>query len=116
MIKDFRVYFNKHEQFFDVFLHDVTPITFQRRKGGRWGYFIRNGKYKRRGKFGEIHLVKSRVRVDGVAHELDHLRMAWYFCKWIVITPNNEERFCTFGDELTRKFWKAYEKYLAEHG
>jgi hypothetical protein len=37
--------------------------------------------------------------------------MAWCFARWIIITPNNEEWFCRFGDELTRKFWRKYEQY-----
>lgn len=56
-------------------------------------------------------MVKSRIRHDTVAHELQHLMFAWYFCKWIVITPNNEEWSCIFFDELTRNFWKEYERY-----
>ena len=111
MSPDFRVFFNKNRQFFEVYLHDVHPNTFQSRGGGRWGYWTSTFENPRRGKFGEIHLVKSRVRPDSVAHELDHLRMAWLFAKWIVITPRNEERFCTFGDELTRRFWREYEKH-----
>lgn len=111
MFPTFRVYFRRKLQFFDVFLHDVLPETFQKGGGGRWGYFICNGRYKRKGKFGEIHLVESRVRPDLVSHELDHLRMAWLFARWIIITPNNEEKFCKFGDELIRNFYREYHKY-----
>jgi hypothetical protein len=112
MSDSFRVFFNHNRQFFEVYLHDVHPNTFSRKGGGRWGYFIRTGSSNpRRGKFGEIHLVKSRVRHDSVSHELDHLRMKWLFSKWIIVTPNNEEWFCTIGDELTRKFWNEYERY-----
>lgn len=111
MSETFRVFFNRNRQFFDVYLWDVHPTTFSNWKGGRWGYFVYSDEHPRKGKFGEIHLVKRRVRPDLVSHELDHLRMRWCFEKWIIITPRNEEWFCRFGDELTRKFWKAYDNY-----
>jgi hypothetical protein len=111
MPADFRVFFNRNRQFFEVYLHDVHPNTFERRGGGRWGYFLCGDDPPRFGKFGEIHLVKSRVRPDTVSHELDHLRMKWLFQRWIIVTPRNEEKFCTFGDELTRKFWREHERF-----
>jgi hypothetical protein len=111
MHETFRVFFNRKKQFFDVFIWNVHPNTFHTWKAGRWGYYLDNIEHPRRGKFGEIHLVKSRIRPDLVSHELDHLRMKWYFVKWIIITPNNEEKFCIFGDELTRRFWREYNKH-----
>ena len=111
MPESFRVFFNRKRQFFDVYLHDVSPNTFNRKGGGRWGYFVATWEHPRRGKFGEIHLVKSRVRPDTVSHELDHLRCEWMFKRWIILTPKNEEQWCKFGDELTRNFWREYGKY-----
>lgn len=111
MDENFRVFFNKNRQFFGVYLWDVHPTTFKSWGGGRWGYFdLDTIEHPRRGRFGDIHLVKSRVRPDLVSHELDHLRLRWCFEKWIIITPNNEEWFATFGDELTRKFWREYNR------
>ena len=111
MLESFRVVFNHNRQFFKVYLHDVSPITFKRKGGGRWGYWLTTCENPRRGLFGELHLVKSRVRPDTVSHELDHLRCAWMFKKFIIVTPKNEEWFCTMGDELHRKFWREYGKY-----
>ena len=112
---NFRVFFNRRKQFFEVYLHDVHPNTFKRKGGGRWGYFVKTWEHPRRGRFGEIHLVKNRIRPDIVAHELDHLRCEWMFSKWIIVTPKNEEWFCTFGDSLTRNFWREYVKYQQNH-
>jgi len=110
-MESFRVYFRKRKQFFDVYLHFIHPNTFQRKGGGLWGYYQ---PYKERGRFGlfgQIHLVRSRVRVDVVAHELDHLRCDWIFTNKIKLSTRNEEWFCKFGDELTRKFWREYDKH-----
>ncbi len=111
MQESFRVFFNRKNQWFNVFLHDVSPNTFQRRKSGRWGYWLATWSNPRRGLFGEIHLVRSRVRPDVVVHELDHLRCEWLFARNMAITPKNEEWWCTFGDELVRKFYREYERY-----
>ena len=111
MLESFRVFFRKRKQFFDVYLHDTTPETFNRRGGGRWGYYLSRWEVSNEGFFGEIHLVKSRVRVDVLSHELDHLRMDYIFSNSIVLSTRNEEWFCRFGDELTRNFWREYEKY-----
>lgn len=106
----FRVYFNHHRQWFDVHLEDVHPDTFNRHNGSRWGYFQANYEFPRRGLFGEIHLVASRVTRDLVAHELLHLWIEWLRTKDITIVPQNEEKYVVLFDELTRRFWKEYEK------
>ena len=69
----FRVYFNRRRQYVSVFLHEVSPQTFHRRGGGRWGYYVPAEVRGRIGKFGELHFVLDRVRPDVVAHELLHL-------------------------------------------
>ena len=108
---EFTFYFNRRRQWIDVTLHDVSPQTFVRRNGTRWGYYqsetLRND---RRGKFGEIHLVASRVTPDLAAHELFHLLADWLRCKGMTITPQNEERLAWLFDEMTRNFWREYGK------
>lgn len=110
-LKSFRVYFFKKKQWVDVYLHDVHPNTFYRKGGGRWGYFIPNRKSSRSGLFGEIHLVKERIRPDLILHELDHLRLEWLFANRVGLGTRNEEWFCKFGDEIMRNFYREYYKY-----
>lgn len=112
MEQSFRVFFRKRRQFFNVYLHETTPETFQRKGGGRWGYFVPRWESSRTGWFGDIHLVSSRVRVDVVQHELDHLRLEWIFSNEIVLSTRNEEWYCKFGDELIRNFYREYNKYV----
>ena len=108
---NFRVYFNGRRQWLEVMLHDVSPSTFERRNGTPWGYYQAAAERKdRSGKFGEIHLVRARVRHDLAAHELFHVLADWMGCKGMQITPQNEERLALFFDELTRNFWRAYER------
>jgi len=106
----FKIYFNKNKQWLEIYLHDIHPNTFERKGGGRWGYFDRTWDNPRRGKFGEIHLVKSRVRDDLISHELLHAVFEWYFSRNLKITRRNEERICEFQDELVRKFYREYRK------
>ena len=115
--RSFRVHFNHRSQWFDVFLYDVNPSTFQRRDAGRWGFFDRTDneqpifENKRVGKFGELHLIDShlrQLRADTVAHELMHLLFAWLRVKNVVVTLRNEETICNRFDELVRNFWKMY--------
>src|SRR5512146_1437043 len=128
MCDTFRVFFRRKRQFFTVYLHDVHPSTFKRNGGGRWGYFVKKWDNPKEGLFGEIHLVKSRVRVDSVSHEIDHLRCEWMFAngryvtikvrgrktlvRGKILTGRNEEWYCRFGDELTRHFWREYKRFI----
>jgi hypothetical protein len=113
-MKNFRIKFNwgrtKEAQWVDVTIWDVHPNTFQQWGGGRWAYFEPGFEHPRKGKFGELHVVESGIREDTVAHEMIHVALAWYFAGWVVITPNNEERFCERVDELVRKFYREYRK------
>lgn len=115
--RSFRVYFNHRSQWFDVYLYDVSPETFQRRDAGRWGFFDRTdneqpiAENKRSGKFGELHLIDSHIRQlrsDTVAHELMHLLFEWLRVKNVVVTTRNEEAICNRYDELVRNFWRTY--------
>lgn len=106
---DFKVNFNHGRQYFVVYLEDVTPTTFHRRGGGRWGFWLGADERKERsGLFGELHLVAERVRNDVVAHELFHVVADWLNGKAIV--PQTEERAALLMDELTRNFWREYGK------
>lgn len=106
----FTIYFNKRKQWIVVQVWDVHPTTFKNWGGGRWGYFDPVWEKPNEGLFGELHLVRSGIREDTVAHELLHVVLGWCFANWIIPTPKNEEKICTFNDELTRKFWKGYRK------
>lgn len=108
-----RVFFNHRRQWLEVEFHDVSANTFQRRNGTRWGYFEAKYEHPRRGFFGEIHLLVSRrrpIRQDTVAHELFHAHAEWMRSKNVALSVYNEERLATLMDELTRNFWKTYEK------
>ena len=94
----------------DVFLHEVTPETFNRRGGGRWGYYLACDSRGRRGKFGELHIVRRRVREDVVAHELFHLLADWLQFRKVELNDRNEEKIAVWMDELTRSFWREYKK------
>jgi|GEM_PF-2272929 len=111
MSGSFRVFFRRKKQFYDVHLWNVHPTTFSNWRGGRWGYFIATWENPKRDKFGEIHLVESRIRVDTVSHELDHLRLEWLFANRVGLGIRNEEWFCKFGDELIRNFYREYGKH-----
>ena len=112
---NFTIYFNKKKQWITVTVWDVHPATFKSWGGGRWAYFNplwneTEGCTPRKGLFGELHLVKSGIREDTMAHELLHVVLGWCFANWIIPTPKNEERLCEFIDELTRKFWRGFRK------
>lgn len=106
----FLIYFNKKRQWITVYLESVSPETFNKRGGGRWGWFIAKWENPKIGEFGEVHLVKSRVREDLVVHELDHVRTEWMWANGFTITRNNEERMTEFLDHLVGQFYKEYRK------
>lgn len=111
----FRVYFNRRLQWLNFFLESVTPQTFHRQGGGRWGYYLRTFQQPRRGEFGEIHHVESRAeREDSIVHELAHawidiLRMR-QGSDTVSITLDNEEKYISILDGLVRNFYREYRK------
>lgn len=118
MQPDFRVFFNRNKQYFDVFLWDVHPNTFARWDAGRWAYVdFETQEHHRKGRFADLHIVKRRFRPDSIRHEIDHLVINWMYGadktrdRQAVINPYNEEWFCEFGDKLSRKIWKEYERH-----
>lgn len=108
---NFNIFFNRRKQWIEVYLHDVTPYKFERSGGGRWGYYDSYVERSiRSGKFGEIHLVSNRVRHDSVAHELGHALFDIVLSKGGSFSRQSEERIAILLDELTRGFWREYEK------
>lgn len=110
------VYFNDDRQWVEFYLHDISPEGFYYRGGGRWGYYHsswtprKDGKPKL-GKFGEIHLVESRIREDVIAHEVFHLFWDWVLANKFKLNTRNEEKFAKFVDEIIGKFYKEYRKW-----
>lgn len=110
MEPDFILKFNEKKQYVEVFLHEVHPNTFQRKKGGRWGYFLATWTNPKCGKFGEIHFVRSRLRLDVIVHELDHVRTEWMWENGFTITRRTEERMASFLDGLVWRFLRELKK------
>lgn len=112
----FRFWFNRRRNWVDVYLHEVTPETFMRRGGGRWGYYVDASERGRVGKFGELHLVRGRVREDVVAHEVFHLFADWIRFRKVELNKDNEyhekteEKLALTFDEFIRSFWREYKK------
>ena len=106
----FKIFFNKKRQWIDIYLWDVHPNTFANWKAGRWGYFIAKWENPKLGIFGEIHLVKSRVREDVVVHELFHALTEWMWANRISMQSSNEERLVSFLDKLVGDFYREYRK------
>lgn len=111
---EFTIYFNKNKQWITVYIHDVHPNTFANWKAGRWGYFEGKWENPRIGFFGEVHLVKSRVREDLVVHELDHVRTEWMWANGTTITRKNEEKMTEFLDILVGRFYREFRKLNKE--
>jgi hypothetical protein len=108
--KSFRFWFNRRRNWIDVFLHEVSPKTFHRWGGGFWGYYMPENNRRRWGKFGEIHLVRRRVREDVIAHEIFHLLSDWLRERKVELNEKNEEKIATLLDEMVRSFWREYKK------
>lgn len=109
-MNEFSIYFNKRRQWITVTIWDVHPETFKSWGGGRWAYFLAGWENPRQGYFGELHLVKSGIREDTMAHELFHVICEILWARRDAITKYNEEKYASLMDELTGKFWKFYRK------
>lgn len=109
-MEGFNIYFNKNKQWVKIILWDVHPNTFANWRGGRWGYFISTYENPKIGEFGEVHLVKSRIREDVIAHEMFHVMVEWMWSNGETITRKNEERYTEFLDQLVGKFFKQFNK------
>lgn len=109
-METFRFWFNRRHNWVTVYLHDVTPETFMRRGGGRWGYYVAHDGRGRLGKFGELHLVRRRIREDVVVHEIFHLLADWLRFRKVELNDRNEEKIAQWFDEMVRNFYKEYKK------
>lgn len=109
-METFLIFFNKKRQWITVTIWNVHPATFKNWGGGRWAYFESCWDNPKRGFFGELHLVKSGIREDTIAHELFHVLCEIMWSSRDAITSRNEERYASLLDELTGKFWKGYRK------
>lgn len=107
---DFKIYFNKRRQWLDVTLWDVHPTTFARWGSGRWAYFLATWDNPKQGEFGELHMVKSGIRVDTLVHEIIHVLAEWTLANRDPLCPRNEERLATMCDEITRRFVRELRK------
>ena len=109
----FTIKFNKGRQWILVTIWDVHPTTFQNWGGGRWAYFEPqkvDNVTPIRGLLGELHMVKSGIRDDTVAHEMFHVLCEIIYSRRDAITGSNEERYAALLDELVRKFRQGYNK------
>lgn len=106
----FLLYFNRRRQFAKVYLWDAHPVTFYNWNETRWGYFLPTWKFIRSGEFGELHFVTSRLRVDTIYHELDHLRREWIWCARNEWTGRQEESLVCFMDKLYYEFIRQLSK------
>jgi hypothetical protein len=110
-MKKFNVSFRKNKQYVTVYLHSVSPETFQRMGGGRWGYYLpAENRNNFRGFFGEIHLVENRLRMDLISHELFHFVSDFIYSRGRGLSPYNEEYYASIMDEVTRNLIKALRK------
>lgn len=112
---DFTFYFKynkrrKEVQWINVFMWDVHPTTFERWGGGRWCYFEPKWVNTREGLFGEWHMVKSRIRFDGIIHEFVHLATELMWINGETITRRNEERMCELSDRIAGSFRRGLRK------
>lgn len=107
---NFHIHFNRNRQWITVTIWDVHPTTFNNWGGGRWAYFQARWENPKSGFFGELHLVKSGIRDDTVAHEMFHVLCEIIYARRDAITTYNEEKYASLLDELVRKFRQGYKK------
>lgn len=62
----------------------------------------------RTGLFGEIHLVQKEITPGYVAHEIQHFLYDWLQTQ--SQTSGTNEKMATLAGEVTRKFWKEYDR------
>lgn len=103
----FRFHFGRKKTVVEVYLWSVHPNTFERWDNGRWGYFDISEKES---VFGELHFVKSRLRLDTIVHEIEHARVEWMWQNGHTITRKNEEKMTSLLDEMVRKFLRELRK------
>lgn len=65
---------------------------------------------KKKGLFGEIHLLKSIIGAGYVAHEIQHFIYDWYLPN--MDDPDINERMAHLTGEITSNFWTEYYKVV----
>jgi hypothetical protein len=109
-LEEFKVKFNSNKQYINVFVYDVHPTTFERWNGTYWAYFEPTWTNPKDGEFGQLHMVKSGIREDTVAHELFHVLCEFVWANRDAITGKNEEKYAELFDSLIRNFYREYRK------
>lgn len=106
----FSFYFDKGKLLWiDVYLYDVHPNTFASWRAGRWAYWQPEDPC-RSGLFGSLHFIRSRLRLDTISHELDHVRQEWLWANRSAWTGKNEEAIVEVKDRLLWRFLRELAK------
>lgn len=116
MKPDFRVYFNQGKQFLNVYVAD-SPRAFRRKHDCHAMYVASHPRKKRAGLFGSIYLSElnySPMAHELFDHELTHMLFDWLLCRGMRLTVRNEERIATMIGEVSRRFWRKYERIYGE--
>lgn len=89
-----------------------NPREFYSKFGDCIGIYIYDPEKRkpRVGKFGEIHLVSSRIDDELVSHELLHFLIDLVRTRNGKITNRNEEKIVSEYGEMVKQFWKKYNK------
>ena len=107
--------FNDGKQWVRVVVED-EPKTFRNRNNCHAWYIGQEGRKKRKGLFGYIHLPLTEISpylTELISHEVQHLIFDWMLChKGFSLSTKNEERIATMTGELNRKIQNQYEKLL----
>lgn len=112
MKRDFKVAFNKGRQWINIYLESVSPKTFEKKGGGRWGYFLATWKNPNSGEFGEIHFVKSNISLVTVSHEVFHAVAEHAWISGESINRRNEEFYACMTDEIFGKIEKGLKRII----
>ncbi len=79
------------------------------------GCYMALQKRKKKGLFGEIHLILGEIGAGYVAHELCHFLQDWLVEYCPVVTPRKSEKVAYVMGDMTTLFWRnLYEKYQVE--
>ena len=65
---------------------------------------------KKKGLFGEIHLIPDMIGVGYVAHEIGHFIYDWYLSDENYADPDINEKMAWLTGEITSAFWTEYYK------
>ena len=104
------VKFNNRRQFVEVYIWQ-SPRKFYNRFGDCIGIYWGDAqRMPRRGKFGEIHLIQSRIDHELVPHEFLHFFIDLIRTRNGTITKRNEEKLVSEYGLMVKDFWKKYSR------